>query len=132
MDSADLTKKQRQLLEVFDQAKRPMTAHEAWGAVGMDNMGQATVYRAIAKLETLGLLEPVGIHGAAPMWESGSLAHHHHFFCSSCKNVFELQGCPQNLKSILPEGFSMKSHTITIYGQCDSCEDSDDRLNADV
>lgn len=122
MHLTTLTKKQRHVLDSFERESRPLTAHQAWMAAGIESMGQATVYRAIAKLEQLGLLTPVEIHGAPLMWETKSLGHHHHFFCTSCSGVYELQGCPGNLRSILPNGFSMADHTITIYGNCASCQ----------
>ena len=122
MDHKSLTKKQRLVLDAFERREEPMSAHQAWQATGIDSMSQATVYRAIAKLEELGFLTHLEIRGALPMWESKSLGHHHHFFCTACHRVYDLPGCPGNLRSILPEGFSMADHKITIYGNCASCQ----------
>lgn len=117
-----LTKKQAQLLDTFERKGRPLTAQQAWLAMGTDHIGQATIYRAIARLEELGLIEPVKIHGASPMWEAKSLGHHHHFFCTNCCQVYELKGCPDNLQQLVPNGFSIKTHALTVYGSCERCQ----------
>ncbi len=123
MDQEPLTKKQRQVLDAFEREGKPLTVYQAWTAAGVDTVGQATVYRAIARLEELGLLTPVEIHGALPMWETKSLGHHHHFFCTACHEIYDLPGCLGNIDSILPKGFSMANHSITIYGNCATCRD---------
>jgi Fur family ferric uptake transcriptional regulator len=35
--------------------------------------------------------------------------------------VFEIHGCPGDLRELTPEGFRLESHDVTLYGQCAQC-----------
>lgn len=118
-----LTPRQRTLLSVFEKADGPLTARDAWEAAGTDSMGFATVYRALKKLADAGLLRSVVIANETPMFEAvrARRHHHHHFYCSRCGNVFEIPRCVNDLGAIVPPGFTMEDHVITIYGVCADC-----------
>ena len=68
-----------------------------------------------------GWLVPVELPGEAPRYERAGIAHHHHFRCRSCARVFEIHGCPGDLRELTPEGFRLESHDVTLYGQCARC-----------
>ncbi len=83
----------------------------------------ATVYRTLKRMVRDGEIAAVGLSGQPPRYERAHVAreHHHHFWCQKCDTVFDLQGCVDGLKDLLPRGFQMTTHEITIHGQCRSC-----------
>jgi Fur family ferric uptake transcriptional regulator len=121
MNTKSLTSRQKTLLELFESAKRPLSVEEAWEGVGRQTMSLATLYRALGRLVELGRLKSIEISNAPQMYEAASIGHHHHFFCTTCGKVFEVDACPNNLSSLVPPGFTLKEHTITLYGDCKEC-----------
>jgi Fur family ferric uptake transcriptional regulator len=35
--------------------------------------------------------------------------------------VFEVEGCPGNLRSVVPSGFRLERHEVVLYGVCRAC-----------
>ena len=44
-----------------------------------------------------------------------------HFECRKCARVFEVHGCPGNLKPLVPDGFTLEDHEVILYGLCAEC-----------
>ena len=82
-----------------------------------------TVYRVIRKLEEEGEITAVTLPSQPDRYESSEAAakHHHHFHCTSCDRVFDIDGCPGRLKQLIPDGFVMTEHDLTLRGLCASC-----------
>lgn len=121
MKQPNLTQRQKALLKIFESAKEPLKVEDAWELVGRTTMSMATLYRALGRLVELGHLRGIEIQNAPQMYESAKLGHHHHFYCTKCGKVFEIPKCVHNISSLVPPGFSMTNHTITIYGECPAC-----------
>lgn len=121
MAQKTLSNRQQKLLAIFESQRKPLTAQEAWNLAGQDSMGLATVYRAINRLVELDLIHRLEIIDAEPMWEAASIGHHHHFFCTECHRIFKIGRCVPKLETLVPPGFHMKTHTITLYGECRNC-----------
>jgi len=106
-------------------AKRPLSPNEildrARGQV--PSLALATVYRALAMLEEAGQIVPVDLPGQARRYELREAAdtHHHHFQCDDCGGVYDVPGCPGGIHRVLPRGFSLRAHEITLYGVCAQC-----------
>ncbi len=87
----------------------------------------ATVYRAVAAMETSGYIERVGERdGSALFARCRHEDHHHHIICDLCGRTASAR-CPLDaafLKSIRQEGFTVTRHEVTIYGRCSSCASS--------
>lgn len=81
----------------------------------------ATVYRNINALLEEGSIIRVELPGQATLYESAGLDHHHHFRCKVCGRTFDVEGCPGNLASLLPDGFRLDAHDITLFGACADC-----------
>ena len=84
-------------------------------------LGIATVYRALRILMDLGEVEIVEIPGAPPHYERKHPHHHHHFLCETCQRVFEVEACASGIDQLAPQGFAVKSHSLTLYGTCAEC-----------
>lgn len=106
-------------------ARRPLSPGEILELASrhVRTLGQATVYRAIARMVAQGELAPVTLPGQPPRYELASTAghHHHHFQCDDCGRVFDVPGCPGNLERLAPPGFDVRGHDLTLYGQCGEC-----------
>ena len=118
------TRQRRAIQEVFRVAERPLNPEEilARARAHVKGMGQATVYRTIAGLLEERFIVPVDIPGHPSRYELSGLKHHHHFACTGCGRVFELEGCPYNGKTDVPSGFTVTGHEVILYGLCDHCE----------
>lgn len=115
--------RQRQIVtQVIQEADRPLTVHEvlAEGQKHLSTLGLATVYREIGRLSESGELRTVSISGDPPRYELAK-HHHHHFKCTECDKVYELEGCSDALKKLVPRGFKPQAHDLTFYGLCRVC-----------
>jgi len=115
--------KQKQIVTlVIQEAERPLTVHEvlAAGQKILPALGLATVYREIGRLCEAGELQTVIIGSDLPRYEMRK-HHHHHFKCTECEKVYELEGCSAELKKLVPKGFKPQTHDLTFYGLCKIC-----------
>ncbi|HEX7271004.1 MAG TPA: transcriptional repressor [Casimicrobiaceae bacterium] len=108
---------------VIQAAKRPLSPQEvleqarlAVGAIGL-----ATVYRNLKRLVRDGAVHTIHLPGETPRFEAARLAHHHHFQCTNCQRIYDVQGCPGNLRRLAPRGFVVEAHDLTLYGRCSAC-----------
>lgn len=95
--------------EVLDEARREVP-----------ELSLATVYRNLKSLAEADELRSVELPGESARYELASAArvHHHHFQCRICQRVFDLHGCAADLRTMLPPGFVLERHEITLYGRC--------------
>ncbi len=123
-----MTARQEAVLRIFLGAKAPLTPQEVLERLrdDMPGAGLATVYRAIRKFLDIGKIRLVDIQGEPPRYEATGRPHHHHFYCRVCGRVFEVQRCPPRLGSMVPDGFQLEDHTITLYGLCPDCQEASD------
>ena len=88
------------------------------------SIGAATVYRAVAVMESSGWLERVGERSGSTLFlHCPCDDHHHHLVCTSCGCV-ESAACP--IEQVVAEtavrsGFLVTDHEVTLYGLCASC-----------
>jgi Fur family ferric uptake transcriptional regulator len=117
------TLQRRALRAAFERADRPLSPGEVLRAArrGAPRLGLATVYRNLRLLLAEGWLVEVALPGAPNRYEIAGKHHHHHFRCRSCDRVFEVDGCPPDLRALLPRGFRLESHDITLVGRCPDC-----------
>ena len=81
----------------------------------------ATVYRGIKRLLVESRVRVVSLPGESDRYETAESVHHHHFQCTVCRRVFDIAGCPGDLRGLAPRGFSVESHDVTLYGRCAEC-----------
>jgi Fur family ferric uptake transcriptional regulator len=117
------TKQKRAIREALQGAGRPLSTEEVFEAAQreIDGLGLATVYRSIRALLDGGWLASVEVPGKGTLYELAGKAHHHHFSCTDCGRVYELDGCDSDVAVRLPTGFRATRHEITIYGTCPGC-----------
>ena len=109
---------------IFDTIRdegRPLSADEVRDLLRDTGVGQATVYRVLSAGVDEGLLKRVDLPNEPSRFEPSELPHHHHFQCDVCGKVYDIEGCPGDLSGMLPAGFRLRSHDITLRGECAEC-----------
>ena len=117
------TRQRDAIRTTFDRLKRPLSVAEVLddASRNLEGLGIATVYRSLASFVEEGWLEPVEIAGEPVRYERAGKAHHHHFRCERCARVFDVDGCIENLRRLVPPKFRMRDHAVTLYGLCSRC-----------
>jgi|SRR5271156_3148794 len=116
------TRQKQAIREAFERAGRPLSTDEVHEEAARTSrgLGLATVYRSIRSLLDDGWLSVVEVPGRNPLYEIAGKGHHHHFSCTTCSRVYELEGCA-SVNAKLPRGFKATSHDLTFYGTCARC-----------
>lgn len=123
-----LTKPRKAILAILEQSTLPITVAEiadrlkrAKAAVDL-----VTVYRNVAMLQELGLVNPVGLHEGQMRYEvRHGREHHHHIQCRGCGRIVDLMLCPLKKLTELVEQqtkFAIEGHALEFFGWCPQCQ----------
>ena len=117
------TRQREAIASVIRRAKRPLSPQEVLDAArgAVRALGLATVYRNLKRLVAEGEVEVITLPGESPRYEARRSGHHHHFQCTTCRRVYDIPGCPGNLRRMAPRGFRVEHHDVTLYGRCSDC-----------
>jgi Fur family ferric uptake transcriptional regulator len=119
---------EQRLLVLRELAREPddVTAQELWSRLrkGDSTTGLATVYRTLALLSEVGVVDVLSHHGGEQCYRLCGEAHHHHLVCERCHRVVEVEGC--DLGGWIDEaagrhGFVATDHRVEITGLCAAC-----------
>ena len=118
------TQQRDAVAHVIRQTNGPLTIREIFQrARRRCDLGIATVYRTVKILSESGQITAVILPDGRTRYEVAHLGHHHHFRCRDCDCVFDLDVCPVTISKgmILPGGFHVDGHELTLYGTCPGC-----------
>jgi len=119
------TRQRDAIKAALQKAKRPLSPHEVLEGARMivRALGMATVYRNLKLLVAEGAVQVITLPGEAGRYEVREAAHrhHHHFQCTTCRRVYDVPGCPGDLRRLAPSGFTVEHHDVTLYGRCSAC-----------
>jgi len=115
----------RQLKAVWDAVKNETshpTADQIYERVRtvIPNISLGTVYRNLQKLVTEGKLQILTL-GRTQRFDP-TLKRHEHFICEQCGRVYDLF-VHSGEKIPAPEGFTVTSHQLALYGTCRRCSE---------
>jgi len=124
-----VTKPRRAVLEVLGAEPICLTPEEIHRQARRRHrkLGLVTVYRTLALLEKLDLVQRVhaeaGCHSFAAVRSEES--HRHQLICRSCGRVEEFSDC--ELGKMLNElhtrtGFAIEAHQLEVVGRCPDCQ----------
>ncbi|MBT4838865.1 MAG: ferric iron uptake transcriptional regulator [Methylococcales bacterium] len=95
------------------------------------DIGLATVYRVLTQFETAKIVTRHHFEGGHSVFELNQGGHHDHLICIDCGKVFEFFN--EEIEKIqhqvaTDEGFTLKSHSHNIYGECNkiNCKNKPD------
>jgi len=119
------TAQREAIREALENAPGPLLPEEILESAqeACATLGQATVYRALRRMEEAGEVEKVVIGDGRPRYEAAQ-PHHHHFRCRECGKVYDIEGCvrsPRQLGENLPRGFRLEGHELVLFGVCAEC-----------
>ena len=92
------------------------------------HLSLSTVYRLLKGLQDEHKVSRVDLPGQPARYEAevkprhkGCDDHHHHFHCNRCDRVYPIHACPGSMKQLVPRGFRVEAHEITLHGRCPQC-----------
>jgi Fur family transcriptional regulator, ferric uptake regulator len=138
------TRQQRAVWQVIADSGRALNPQEVLVLAQqvVPSINLSTVYRQLKNLQTQGRLLRVQLPGQAPRFEAAQLTqpvskrghsvitlstgtraslHHHHFHCVACEQVFPLHACPGGMDKLVPRGYEVQRHDLTLHGRCPTC-----------
>lgn len=117
------TRQRAAIARVLREAGRPLSPQEVLDAAQrrVPRLGMATVYRTLNALVDDGEMHAIQLPGQPSRYERADLGHHHHFYCTACDRVFDIDGCALKPAFHLPAGFEVHDHEITLTGRCPQC-----------
>jgi Fe2+ or Zn2+ uptake regulation protein len=93
-----------------------------------------STYRALNTLVALGTVKPLHFNDGQVRYELNydkphhtklgktTPKHHHHFVCTQCSKVDEIEACPvAPLIDSLSEQYTVQYHTFEVFGLCNLC-----------
>ncbi|MBQ72880.1 MAG: transcriptional repressor [Planctomycetaceae bacterium] len=111
--------------EAIESAGRPLSIEEILeeASTTVPGIGLRTVYRVVRRLQEENEITTVSVPGGADRYELASVAatHHHHFHCTACDRIYDVAGCAGGLQKLLPKGFHLEHHELTLSGRCATC-----------
>lgn len=115
------------ILKVLLNDKTHPTIKEIYNKVHYldPSIGQATVYRNVNKLVSVGKLKKLSINSEIDRYD-GNVNNHYHFICTSCNIIIDILD-----EVIFPVENIIKDHNVSVeecdiilYGKCDKCKNS--------
>lgn len=88
-------------------------------------IGIATVYRTLSLLEDSNMVTSLSFGAQGKKYELGAKDHHDHLICTECASIIEFvdDQIEKRQHKIADElGFTMKDHSMQIYGICQNCK----------
>lgn len=86
-----------------------------------EEIGLATVYRALTQFEAAGLVTRHHFEGGQAVFELERGTHHDHIVCVHCGRVEEFfDKVIEKRQNTIAEqhGFTLRDHSMTLYGEC--------------
>lgn len=135
MESQDLrdvglkvTAPRLKMLELLEKAQdRHLSAEAIYRLLlkSGEEIGLATVYRALTQFEAAGLVTRHHFEGGQAVFELERGPHHDHIVCVHCGRVEEFYDeIIEKRQRLVAEnlGFNLSDHTLTLYGECNESE----------
>lgn len=123
-----LTPRRRAVIELFESRGTRMGPAEVHRELRrtMKTIGVPTVYRILDELEAIGVLIRMRVEDGRLYYAlcRSTARHHHHFVCSRCQRVEEVEYCSfPALAEHLQERLGCRCHHLTMYieGVCAAC-----------
>jgi Fur family ferric uptake transcriptional regulator len=121
------TKQREIILEVVINAKEHLGAEDIYQKISKkypnENMGIATVYKALKFLEDIELINSIMIEGTKK-FETNFKGHHDHLVCLKCDKIIEFFSDTienEQEKIAKDNKFALLNHTMYLYGYCENC-----------
>jgi Fur family ferric uptake transcriptional regulator len=111
------------LLDKLDDFRSAQELHDELRRRG-EGIGLTTVYRTLQQMTATGVVDTLRTDTGEAVYRRCSDDHHHHLVCRACGATVEVSGGQVETwaaEVAREHGFSDVSHTIEIFGRCDTC-----------
>lgn len=118
------TKQLTEVLKILEKNKGPVSALEVLKLAKKKAplINKTTIYRILDRLVKEKVVEAIMLQEGTVHYEKiSNRKHHHHFVCLECSTIYCIDGCVSGLQKMLPKGFSLVNHEVTLRGICKSC-----------
>jgi Fur family ferric uptake transcriptional regulator len=117
------TRQKAAVLEVLEKSQTPLAPPQILAKAQelAPTISQATVYRILKVLLEKKVIATVQLPGEVPLYELAGKSHHHYFRCRQCGFMYEVNGCTDMLKDLVPRGFRLEGHELFLFGTCSTC-----------
>ncbi len=124
------TRQRAAIQEALTRLGRPLLPQELLveAQKSVPNLSLTTIYRNLKGLIAEGLVDAVSLPGETDRYEIHK-HHHHHFHCKGCHQVTDIDTCPGDLGKLMPPGYQLEAHELTLYGRCPACAAGTDRAS---
>ncbi|MEM8642330.1 MAG: Fur family transcriptional regulator [Cyanobacteria bacterium P01_G01_bin.54] len=128
------TRSQAKVLQLLQQLSRELSAQDLHLELrqGGQNMGLATIYRALDALKLEGMVQVRNLpHGEAVY--SPVQQDQHHLTCLDCGRSIPIAECPvHELEHQLQDShrFKVYYHTLEFFGLCDRCQAGEESIQS--
>jgi len=136
-----MTKARKKILDVFNKSHGHMSVDEIYLSVrdNGDNVGLATIYRAVDSLAKAGILRKMPLAGDRVYYEvidEKISGHHHHLICRQCQKIADYSDfvaeeikLMKRLERIVAKAhkFRVDDHQLSFTGLCRSCQEKGGR-----
>jgi len=118
-----MTKQRMAILRCLSETGRPLCIEEilSYAIKEIPQINLSTVYRTLKTLIQEEKIDLIELPGEKNCYEIHQKHHHHYFLCSNCSKTYFINKCVKGLTDLVPEGFRLLSHTITLSGFCQEC-----------
>ena len=127
------TKQGRAIEQVLRDADVFLSAQDIFSRLrdAGETVGLATVYRHLQRLCDTGDIDAVkGADDQFVYRLCGSVHHHHHLVCRSCRRSTELESAEVEqwaASQAAHRGYTDVEHTVEIFGTCATCREAKER-----
>ena len=117
------TRQKAAVLDVLEKSQTPLAPPQILAKAQelAPTISQATVYRILKALLKKDVIATVQLPGEVPLYELAGKSHHHYFRCRRCGFMYEVNGCTDMLKDLVPRGFRLEDHELFLFGTCSTC-----------
>lgn len=116
-----------QLLSILANSKEPLSVSNIFHKFKDSVPDIVTVYRSLKELHAAGLIRQINLQHSHAHYEYGGRLDHHHFICSKCGKVEDIENC--NLSSVIKKALKGSSHfqevtdhSFELFGFCKNCK----------
>ncbi len=122
------TKGRLEILKFISNQNKPIDVNQIYqGLVAKGlKLDPVTIYRALNKLNEVGLVKQVNLREGKLRYEIEG-DHHHHLVCKKCKKIEEIYGeWLQKAEELISKKyqFTAVEHALEFFGVCKTCQET--------
>lgn len=120
------TQSKVQLLSILAKSKEPLSVESIYKKFTDHAPDMATIYRALKDFLSVGLIKQINFQHGHGHYEFAGVNDHHHFICSQCGKVEDIENCDLDpiIKKAIKNSKNFKhasGHSFELFGLCKHC-----------